>query len=138
MAEAFVVDLSPTALPHSLLFAEATLTPDSTHREAYDRARHIEELGQWPTLPPSSPTDPTDNMKWPESLKPEAAGRLLGYMLTEAYNREGADAIAREINRCGNKESKDHWRTVYDLADLARFYSMTLMKTCTSLSFYRT
>lgn len=74
-------------------------------------------------------------MKWPEKLEPKAAGRLLGYLLIEAYNQDGADAIAKEINSCGREESQDH--VEYALADLVRFYSLTLLKACTSVTLYR-
>lgn len=129
--------LTDTALLLSLVFREATLTLGESHQTAYQRARHIERFDRWPErLPPPFETTSTRNMKWPEKLEPKAAGRLLGYMLIEAYNQEGADTIARDINSCGNGQSQEH--AGYELANFARFYSLTLMKTCTSINFYCT
>lgn len=132
MTNPFLVKLRSITLPFSLVFEEATLTPQESHRTAYDRARHIERLDQWPTLPPPSAIASAVHMKWPENLKPKTAGRLFGYMLIEAYNENGADAIAREINSCGSEESQEH--VDYYFADLARFYFMALLKPCTSTS----
>lgn len=125
--------MPPTTLPLSLEFEEATLTPDAPQRMAYDRARRIEQLDHWPALP--SATGSTCHLKRPEKLESKVAGRLLGYMLIQALNQKSADAIAREINGCGSEQSQEH--ADYYLADLARFYSMRLLKTCTSISIRR-
>lgn len=129
MANPFVVRLPPTALPPSLAFEEAALTPDGPQQMAYDRARRVEQLDHWPALP--SAPDSTCHLKWPEKLEPKVAGRLLGYILIQAPNQKSADAIARDINGCGSERSQEHGD--YHMADLARFYSMTLLKTCTSI-----
>lgn len=131
----FVVELESTALP-ATLECEQGITLNEAHQAAYSRARDIEKLGQWPTLPPSSSTISTTDMSWPDKLKPVNAGRLLGYLLIEAHSQTAADTIAKEINSCDSGQSKD--LVHYYLADLARIYSMTLLKTCRCMNRYRT
>lgn len=127
----FKIPLRPTKLPDLLMFSVG-LIPTPEHKEAYDRALDIERRSQWPSPLPS----PTDYKKCPKDLNPETAGRLLGYLLIEACNLESADFMANEINSCGKGQSQEHFD--YDLAELTRLYSMTLLKTCTSISLKHT
>lgn len=96
----FVLSLDETAIPLALESPVAEICLGSLHFGAYHRVRDLEQLGgngeNWPELlaPLSGmPSEPAlqalilDNRRWPDGLKPRVAGRMLGYLLVEAYNQ---------------------------------------------------
>ena len=119
--------LKSTPLPSTLHFSEPEVEPDSSHRDAYSLAADLAQIPAWPT------TRLEGDKLWPERLPPPLASRILGYLLAEAPVQNAADIIAREINACCPKDSlrlrSDN--VLYELADLARFYALALLKPCT-------
>ncbi|KZV59830.1 hypothetical protein PENSPDRAFT_672097, partial [Peniophora sp. CONT] len=102
------------------------------HRSAYSLALELGEPKRWPAALPADKIDKISKKKaWPTGkLTPQMASRILGYILIEAPVQQGADNIANEINSCSAEEdARGSIETLYNLADLARFYSLTLLKT---------
>lgn len=128
----FVVRLQKsTPLPPELHFSEPGIEPDSTHLDAYSLALQLAQIRAWPKTPRNA------SKKWPDKLPPPLASRILGYLLTEVPVKE-ATRVAREITSC-RKDTRMLESSVddlYRLADLARFYSLTLIKTCTKAALH--
>lgn len=120
--------IRPT-LPVLQFEAGPLIVINDEHLSAYRQARAIEALSKWPKELPPPDTGFEGAWQWPHSsLPPRIGGRLLGRLLTDAYLQDCANAIAKDINDCGDGAMT--LREIYLLADLARFYSVTLLKTC--------
>ena len=117
-------------LPPFLQFSEPGIEIRPDHHDAYSLAIELAGFPAWP----DTPLD-TDKF-WPLGLVPSLASRILGYLLIEAPVQDAADRVAKEINACckglPGLESAD---ALYLLADLARFYALSLFKPCTGTHF---
>ncbi|KAK0449775.1 uncharacterized protein EV420DRAFT_764327 [Desarmillaria tabescens] len=99
----FVFPRGPAPLP--------TSTPENfttKQHTAYAGAQAIESLSQWSVVSAGS-------------MKPQVAGRLLGYMLLEAPTVEGRDNVTFEIASCGGDEAR--------LKQLAQLYAAVYIRT---------
>ncbi|KZV59200.1 hypothetical protein PENSPDRAFT_446746, partial [Peniophora sp. CONT] len=124
----YIIALDPAPLPSTLAFSTPEVKSEINHREAYDLALELGRLAAWPTM---LPDDTSMKKAWPTGkLTPPMASRILGYLLIEAPVQEGADIIAKEIHSCSIQgDVRRSLDSLYNLADLARFYSLTLLKT---------
>lgn len=119
--------LEPCPLPLSFAFSTPGISIAEGHISAYKRACKLEKVGGGEKWPDELAAPDTETKQWPQ-LKPQVSGRILGYLLRESYHQYGADAVAREILGCGDGASPAQLE--YNLADLARFYRVTLLKSC--------
>ncbi|PBK69277.1 hypothetical protein ARMSODRAFT_1004521 [Armillaria solidipes] len=99
----FVLPRGPASLP-----ANAPENFTAQQHTAYVGAQTVESLSQWSAVSAGS-------------MKPQVAGRILGYMLLEAPTAEGRDNVTFEIASCGEDETR--------LKQLAQLYAAVYIRT---------
>lgn len=122
----FVSVLKATPLPAVLKFAEPGVEPGDDHQAAYLLVLDLEGRLSWS----AELTDSEEHVQTSQpDITPQVAGRLLGHLLLEAPVQDGANEVARAINDCHDASQS---QTQRDMKDLAKWYALTLLRTCTS------